>query len=298
MAKPTDLPVWATDANYPVDGEPEEGTPTKVTPSDPKQALGHRPNEKPKAQNLNWWENLVYQWIEFLGNRIRTYMISPNKGRELDSSAGTWVVGALTPSIPGSTAAGTWVIPVEPVEFSNEDRLRLLDVRLKGDAAVDAVISVVLIDALGVATTLASRSIADVPAAFTPYPFNFAYEETFDGGGGNFLTAENDDGSGFSAFERAVGSFISAGVYVGQQITTTGFVNAANNGTFTVTDVLAGSIRLSVATLVDEVGLGDEEIVAAPVTLTQHSVEVQVEANAANLEVAAVKFEKDDTLVT
>ena len=70
MAKPTDLPVHATDANYPMDAAPEEGTPTKVEPLSGKQALGHRPAEKPPAQSENWWKNLVYLWLVWLNGIV------------------------------------------------------------------------------------------------------------------------------------------------------------------------------------------------------------------------------------
>lgn len=70
MAKPTDLPVHATDANYPMDAAPEEGTPTKVEPLSGKQALGHRPAEKPPAQSENWWKNLVYLWLLWLNGIV------------------------------------------------------------------------------------------------------------------------------------------------------------------------------------------------------------------------------------
>lgn len=66
MAKPTDLPEWATDANYSAGAEPEAGSPTKVAPISSKKASGWRPEEKPKAQSLNWWQNLVYQWVTWL----------------------------------------------------------------------------------------------------------------------------------------------------------------------------------------------------------------------------------------
>lgn len=70
MAKPTDLPVHATDANYPMDAAPEQGTPTKVEPLSGKQALGHRPAEKPPAQSENWWKNLVYLWLLWLNGIV------------------------------------------------------------------------------------------------------------------------------------------------------------------------------------------------------------------------------------
>lgn len=64
MARPGSEPVWATNANY-LAG-PAVGTPTVVAPSGPVQAEGWEPGQKPGAQNQNWWQNLVYQWIHWL----------------------------------------------------------------------------------------------------------------------------------------------------------------------------------------------------------------------------------------
>jgi hypothetical protein len=68
MAKPTDVPTWATDANYPAGPEPEAGTPTKVEPLAGKQAIGWRPSEYPPAQYLNWAMNLAGQWAQYLND--------------------------------------------------------------------------------------------------------------------------------------------------------------------------------------------------------------------------------------
>lgn len=54
-------------------------------------------------------------------------------------------------------------------------------------------------------------------------------------------------------FTRSTGSFITDGFKVGQSITTSGFVNGGNNGTFTITGVTATVITCSgAAGLVDE----------------------------------------------
>ena len=60
MALPSDLPVWATDASYPAGGNAWNATDTKTEPSGGKQAEGWEPGEKPAAQSMNWWMNLVY----------------------------------------------------------------------------------------------------------------------------------------------------------------------------------------------------------------------------------------------
>lgn len=66
MPKPTDLPVWATDANYPAGADPWAETATKVEPLAGEQAAGHAPDQKPPAQYMNWWMHLVYLWIAYV----------------------------------------------------------------------------------------------------------------------------------------------------------------------------------------------------------------------------------------
>jgi hypothetical protein len=66
MSKPSDLPVWATDASYPAGADPWAETDTKTEPSGGKQAEGFEPRERPPAQYLNWWMNLAYLWLAWL----------------------------------------------------------------------------------------------------------------------------------------------------------------------------------------------------------------------------------------
>jgi len=68
MAKPVTLPVWAEDANYPAGAEPEAGTPTKVTPASTYDDVGYRPEQKPKAQNLNYMLYWLSQWASYLNS--------------------------------------------------------------------------------------------------------------------------------------------------------------------------------------------------------------------------------------
>lgn len=66
MAKPASLPEWASTTNYPAGAEPEAGTATKVAPTSSQEDYGWRPGAKPPAQEMNYWQNLVYQWINYL----------------------------------------------------------------------------------------------------------------------------------------------------------------------------------------------------------------------------------------
>ncbi len=66
--KPSSTPEWSSDTDYPADAAPEASTPTTVEPSSGKKATGWRPQEKPKAQNLNWFQNLTWLWLVYLSD--------------------------------------------------------------------------------------------------------------------------------------------------------------------------------------------------------------------------------------
>ena len=66
MPKPSDKPVWAIDTLFPAGLNIWSGTPTKVEPSGGKQSEGWEPGERPAAQYMNWWQNNVYQWIDYI----------------------------------------------------------------------------------------------------------------------------------------------------------------------------------------------------------------------------------------
>lgn len=69
------------------------------------------------------------------------------------------------------------------------------------------------------------------------------------------------DATAPSTFSRAAGSFVTDGFRPGDYITSAGFTNAANNGSFLIVTVAALTITVTAATLVTEVGGGDESIV-------------------------------------
>ena len=65
-----------------------------------------------------------------------------------------------------------------------------------------------------------------------------------------------------NTISRAAGSFATDGFVAGMSITTTGFTDVANNGSFTVQTVNALTLDIVETTLVAEVGTGDEVIVS------------------------------------
>lgn len=84
--KPTDTGPWATDTNYPAGPEVEAGSPTKVLP-DEEDTVGWRPAQKPPAQKLNRWQNLIYQWMQYLSDGDLTGGVSVAGGLDTDDLA-------------------------------------------------------------------------------------------------------------------------------------------------------------------------------------------------------------------
>lgn len=66
-------------------------------------------------------------------------------------------------------------------------------------------------------------------------------------------------------FTRAAGDFLADGFYPGYNITTSGFTNGGNNGSFVIDSVTATVITVTDNTgLADETGGGDEQVVTPP----------------------------------
>lgn len=61
MSKPSSVPLWATNTNYPATSDP-----IKVEPSTGVKQAGWAPEQKPPAQWWNWWMQLVWQWCVWL----------------------------------------------------------------------------------------------------------------------------------------------------------------------------------------------------------------------------------------
>jgi hypothetical protein len=56
VPKPSTLPRWADQPSAQI-----------VEPNDGKKGIGWVPGEEPPAQYFNWWQRLVYDWIQWLG---------------------------------------------------------------------------------------------------------------------------------------------------------------------------------------------------------------------------------------
>lgn len=151
MSKPGDLPVWATDANYPVSADPWSGQPTKVEPTSGDQALGFTPFQEPAPEIFNWWMNLVYLWILWLNGLwgtdgsltmdvdasielkgegelyhegIRTITLAPLMGSPgTDSAVWGTVAGDGVPN----PETWWWTIPIEEGRILKQVRVSLKD---------------------------------------------------------------------------------------------------------------------------------------------------------------------------
>lgn len=104
--------------------------------------------------------------------------------------------------------------------------------------------------------------------------FNTLFEHTLRG---NFEQVTSGvftgDVGSVSTFTRSVGSFLVDGFRAGQSITTTGYTDGANNGTFTIASVTATTITIVETTLVVESGGGDEQVDVAGTTLLKGGIE-------------------------
>lgn len=66
MTRPITVIEWATDANYPADAAPEQGSPTKIALSLGQATIGWRPGGIPPAQEWNTLHNHHGTWLKYL----------------------------------------------------------------------------------------------------------------------------------------------------------------------------------------------------------------------------------------
>lgn len=106
MTKPTQVPNWATDTNYPADAAPEESSPTKVAPTLGQATIGWRPKARPPAREMNWWKNLVGRWTAWLDSIFDAFdNLTPQVGASITlRNAPAWT--ASTAYAVGDIIAG------------------------------------------------------------------------------------------------------------------------------------------------------------------------------------------------
>jgi hypothetical protein len=80
--KPSSLPQWATDGG------------TTVEPSSGQKQTGWAVGTRPPARWMNWWKNLVYQWMQYLDAPAGTPGTVGNGGTALSATGGSTVSGS------------------------------------------------------------------------------------------------------------------------------------------------------------------------------------------------------------
>lgn len=247
MAKPTLPAEWASDANYPADGNPYDGTPTKTNPTSGRKQRGWEPGKKIGAQGINWLENLLTLWIIWLdglntGDDVRTR--APLFVDISTSGGAIWSTSFI--SNPGnlakSLANGDGFIDLE-VDYS--ERLKSVSFWLAGDGAADLNWAVSLNSPAGVyAGEIINQSITNPTTNAKTYC-------RFDGHTTTGLTVTVVAGTP-TTYTRSTGSYLTEGFYVGQYVTWGGFVNGGNNGLFVITVLSATVMSVTNAGSVNE----------------------------------------------
>lgn len=178
MPKPSVSPTWSTDATFVAPGESFDATVTKVEPTSGKKAEGWEPKEKPAAQYLNYWMNLVYLWIEWLKSLAEPVVWTDVLPRgeltqvEFDNTDAYYKVLATAPAAPG-----IGLIPVELKQGQMIDRIRG---RFIGTGAGAIVLNLIKTDGSGAPTPIAQMTINSPPASWTVTEFSLATPHTVD----------------------------------------------------------------------------------------------------------------------
>jgi hypothetical protein len=113
MAQPEKSPLWATDTTY--SSGPFTGQPTKVEPSAGLRASGYVPGTKLPFPRLNFWMNLVGQYVDGLadlaalnwGPSIVANAVQPFTNGKL-VQVGEWLIGPLNTTVARSFDLTTW----------------------------------------------------------------------------------------------------------------------------------------------------------------------------------------------
>ncbi len=288
MAKPTKLPEWGSDLS------------NVTEPSSGQKATGWTTGQVGVSSYENWKSNLVYDWLSWLGNRVRTKSISPLSGSSLVCPAphtAPWQYDTTDGTArSGLGAPGILIIPTG---LDIGDRLRDIYIARYGDASATLTTNVVRVNGAGTKTVLATLAVT--PAA------SWAYSRINFGADTGEITI--NVASGGPTFTRTSGNFITDGIVPGMSINMTGFTNAGNNVTKIVSTVTSTVITVTSGTgLVTESGGGNERITVTPITLRAYdagdptlgpdSIHIENISSAVNLRiaVATVSYDEGDVI--
>ncbi len=179
--KPSDLPTWATDGGADI-----------VEPNAGKQALGHRAGERPPAQYFNWWQNLVFQWIEWIDQILEhtfTHQISPFSGMPA-VRADDWDRAAGASYVSGADASG-WLIPL-PVKAG--DRITEIRAYIQDNLGIAMTVGLYTGSTTGTDALVADEVSAGAGGADQTLTFA-AVNHTVDGTKHLYLLFEPDGGA-------------------------------------------------------------------------------------------------------
>lgn len=130
VTRPTTIPSWSTDANYPAGSDPWSATPTRVEPDAGDKASGFDPGDKPPAQWFNWLLGVLANWVAYFDDHLltpealkRAIPLIPSSGNNNVNDDDEWIaVGAgATPADPHLTstmdgAVAFFAVPIHPGE--------------------------------------------------------------------------------------------------------------------------------------------------------------------------------------
>ncbi len=113
MDAPATFPTWATSA----DTDGLSGQSNKLAPPVAKRAIGWAYREKPPRNWLNWWMNLVGQWINWSVYGTHTKHVSALSARQTDATK--WSDSSPTgyiyqAAVDGQNAFAYVSLPLEP----------------------------------------------------------------------------------------------------------------------------------------------------------------------------------------
>ncbi|MFW6031539.1 MAG: hypothetical protein ACOC9T_03020 [Myxococcota bacterium] len=131
MAKPSEVPTWATDDNYDSPGNDWDGEPTKVDPGSALKEGGWEPAQRVPAEYINWLFNRIGQWLDYideLGDLHVTYSLADATytGRRYETDSEGRVLAVEFK--PDGTRMYAWIRP-----SGDDDRIQEYDLSTPWD---------------------------------------------------------------------------------------------------------------------------------------------------------------------
>lgn len=134
MPAPASLPEWCSNPSDPAD---------IVEPGAAKKEDGWNASERPPAQYFNWWQNLVYLWVEWLSDerdRIAAIVDAPVSQRVYQIAASAFSTAEWIHSAAGALSAPTGANQKTYLDLNDvlPDGCAITDIRVIVDPAAGA----------------------------------------------------------------------------------------------------------------------------------------------------------------